>query len=238
MHDTLAQHIQTSGNNFEPRFAAALIRKALEAISVPLSGDPLIILGLNDGIIPQNSVGNSFIPDSLRRAYGLPVLENQDAISAYIFYRLVQRAKKLSFVYNSLTDESNTGEPSRFLKQLEFESNFEFRYQDQHLQIKVEDQQELVIPKTTAIMDKLGLYLSGKRTLSASALTTYIANPIDFFYKYVAEISEPEEVNEVVEANNLGTILHGTMEDFYNQLKAESNFIIRTYSAKAPELTT
>ncbi|EEI93740.1 hypothetical protein HMPREF0765_0593 [Sphingobacterium spiritivorum ATCC 33300] len=244
MHDTLAQHIQTSGNNFAPRFAAALIRKALEAISVPLSGDPLsglqvmglletrnlnfdhvVILGLNDGIIPQNSVGNSFIPDSLRRAYGLPVLENQDAISAYIFYRLVQRAQKLSFVYNSLTDESNTGEPSRFLKQLEFESNFEFRYQDQHLQIKVEDQQELVIPKTTVIMDKLGLYLSGNRTLSASALTTYIANPIDFFYKYVAEISEPEEVNEVVEANNLGTILHGAMEDFYNQLKAESNFI-------------
>mgnify|MGYP003523371912 CR=1 FL=1 len=110
-----------------------------------LNFDHVVILGMNDGILPKSSTSHSFIPDSLRRVYGLPVLENQDAISAYIFYRLAQRAKKISLVYNSLTDESNTGEPSRFLKQLEYESAFNFKYREQRSSIEVEQPPTLAI---------------------------------------------------------------------------------------------
>ena len=83
-----------------------------------LNFDKVVMLGFNEGIVPKSSAGNSFIPDSIRRVYGLPVLENQDAISAYMVYRLIQRAGNINFVYNSLTDESTSGEPSRILKQL------------------------------------------------------------------------------------------------------------------------
>src|SRR5690606_8043173 len=117
-YDTLSNHAKEGKQVLEVGFVISLIQKTLQNISVPLSGSPLnglqvmgllesrnlnfkhvVLLGLNDGIVPKTTTGNSFIPDSLRRVYGLPVLENQDAISAYMFYRLIQRAEKVSVVY-------------------------------------------------------------------------------------------------------------------------------------------
>jgi len=239
LQDTLQHHIAKYQKDIELSFVLSLIQKSLIAIAVPLEGDPLngiqimgllesrnlnfdrvIILGLNEGIVPQASTGTTFIPDSLRRAYGLPVLENQDAISAYMFYRLIQRSKSIDFVYNSLTDESNSGEPSRFIKQLEHESDFNFYHKELQLTVKTELKRDEVVIKSEKVQQVLNKYLSGQKYLSASALTTYISNPIDFFYKYVAGIEEPKEVEETVEAYKVGLILHDVMEQFYAQLKA------------------
>ncbi|WAC41653.1 PD-(D/E)XK nuclease family protein [Pedobacter sp. SL55] len=231
LNDTLKDFVKDE----EFHFVVQLIQKSLQGVSVPLSGDPLkgvqlmgllesrnlnfdniVFLGFNEGIIPKTSIGNSFIPDGIRRAYGLPVLENLDAISAYMVYRLLQRAKNISFVYNSLTDESNTGEVSRILKQLEYESNFKFNYKALNLPVSTEPQHVIEIDKKDENIQKaLQRYLTGEKVLSPSALTMYISNPIDFFFRYIAEIKEPEEVTAVIEANQIGSILHKVMEYFY-----------------------
>jgi len=231
LNDTLKQFVAEE----EYHFVVQLIQKSLQSVAVPLSGDPLkgvqlmgllesrnlnfdniTFLGFNEGIIPKTSIGNSFIPDSIRRAYGLPVLENLDAISSYMVYRLLQRAKTINFVYNSLTDENNTGEVSRILKQLEYESGFDFTYHTLNLPVTTEPQEAIVIdkkyPRIQAILQQ---YLNGEKILSPSALTMYISNPIDFFFRYIAEIKEPEEVTAVIEANQIGSILHKVMEYFY-----------------------
>jgi ATP-dependent helicase/nuclease subunit B len=236
LHDTFGKHVGIE----ETSFVIYLVQKALKAIAVPLSGDPLngiqvmglletrnlnfdnvVILGFNEGIIPKSSIGNSFIPDSLRRVYGLPVLENLDAISSYMVYRLIQRAKNISLVYNNLTDESTSGEASRILKQLSYESTFTFNYHELNLNVKTEVSREVKIEKkdNKFIQDTLALYLEGKRKFSPSALTQYISNPIDFFFNYIAGIKEPKEVSAVVEANEIGSILHQVMEYFYSDLK-------------------
>lgn len=239
LHDTFGKHI----GNEEIQFVIYLVQKSLQAISVPLSGDPLkgiqlmglletrnlnfdkvVILGFNEGIIPKSSIGNSFIPDSIRRVYGLPVLENLDAISSYMVYRLMQRAKNINFVYNSLTDDKATGEASRILKQLEYESGFRFNYNELNLDVKTEPFKEVRIEKenNVFIQETLQKYLDKKKVLSPSALTQYISNPIDFFFNYIAGIKEPKEVSAVVEANEIGSILHKVMEYFYQDLmKAE-----------------
>lgn len=231
LNDTLRSFV--AGEEF--RFVVQLIQKSLMGVSVPLSGDPLkgvqlmgllesrnlnfdklVFLGFNEGIIPKTSIGNSFIPDSIRRAYGLPVLENLDAISSYMVYRLLQRAKSINFVYNSLTDERNSGEVSRILKQLEYESNFSFNYQSLNLPVSTEPKEEIIIDKKDPVIQAaLQRYLKGEKILSPSALTMYISNPIDFFFRYIADIKEPEEVTEVIEANQIGSILHKVMEYFY-----------------------
>lgn len=231
LNDTLSQFVKGE----EYHFVVQLIQKSLQGVSVPLSGDPLkgiqlmgllesrnlnfdkvVFLGFNEGIIPKTSIGNSFIPDNIRRAYGLPVLENLDAISSYMVYRLLQRAKNINFVYNGLTDENNSGEVSRILKQLEHESTFDFNYATLSLTVTTEPQEELIIdkqnPEVQAVLQR---YLKGEKVLSPSALTMYISNPIDFFFRYIAEIKEPEEVTAVIEANQIGSILHKVMEYFY-----------------------
>jgi len=237
LHDTFSNHIGKE----EIPFVIYLVQKSLQAIAVPLSGDPLngiqvmglletrnlnfdkvVILGFNEGIIPKSSIGNSFIPDSIRRVYGLPVLENLDAISAYMVYRLLQRAKNINFVYNSLTDESTSGEASRILKQLEYESGFDFTYNELNLEVKTEPFKEVKIEKTSNafIQETLQKYLDKKKVLSPSALTQYISNPIDFFFNYIAGIKEPKEISAVVEANEIGSILHKVMEYFYEDLRS------------------
>lgn len=245
LHDTLTSYTA----NLPLPFVLSLMQKAVQGIAVPLSGEPLegvqvmgllesrsldfdhvYILGVNEGILPQVSVSPSFIPDSIRRAYGLPVLENQDAISAYMFYRLIQRSRKISLVYNGQGDDNNTGEPSRFLRQLEFESGYTFKYFDQSQTISTAHHFRTDIKKEGEVLSRLNLYLDKQDPsvrLSATALTTYMNCAVQFFYKYIAKIEEPKELSENLEANNIGSMLHFVLERFYEELKKESPYITR-----------
>jgi ATP-dependent helicase/nuclease subunit B len=245
LHDTLNEYT----NALPLPFVLSLMQKAIQGIAVPLSGEPLegvqvmgllesrsldfdhvYILGVNEGILPQVSVSPSFIPDSIRRAYGLPVIENQDAISAYMFYRLLQRSRKISLVYNGQGDENNTGEPSRFLRQLEFESGYTFTYYDQSQTISTSHHTKTDIKKEGEILSRLNRYLDQKEPslrISATALTTYMNCPVQFFYKYIAKIEEPKELTENLEANNIGSMLHFVLERFYEELKADGPYMTR-----------
>ena len=227
-------------------FVLSLIRKTLQGISVPLEGEPLrgiqvigllesrcldfdkvIILGVNEGVMPKLNVSPTFIPDSIRRAYGLPVIENQDAISAYLFYRLLQRSSDVSLVYNSLVDESNTGEPSRFIRQLEFESKLKFNYRQHEQPVKIESNPPLSVPKTGKVWQALERFLQSRENekISATAITTYMGCQLQFFYKYIAKIKEPDTISENLEASQIGSIFHQVMEWFYQQLTASHPLI-------------
>ncbi|WP_158796205.1 PD-(D/E)XK nuclease family protein [Pedobacter sp. L105] len=243
LHDTLTSYTA----DLPLPFVLSLMQKAIQGIAVPLTGEPLqgvqvmgllesrsldfdhvYILGVNEGILPQVAVSPSFIPDSIRRAYGLPVLENQDAISAYMFYRLLQRSRQVSLVYNGQGDDNNTGEPSRFLRQLEFESGYTFKYFDQSQAISIDHPISFPIEKDEDVLHRLNLYLDKQdpsARLSATALTTYMNCPVQFFYKYIAKIEEPKELAENLEASNIGSMLHFVMERFYAELKEEGPYI-------------
>jgi len=243
LHDTLTEF----AGRLPLPFVLSLIQKAVQGIAVPLTGEPLqgvqvmgllesrsldfdhvYILGVNEGVLPQVSVSPSFIPDSIRRAYGLPVIENQDAISAYMFYRLLQRSRKATLVYNGQSDDNTTGEPSRFLRQLEFESGYTFKYFDQSQAVSPEHPVHMDIQKEGEVLQRLHLYLDGQdpsARLSATALTTYMNCPVQFFYKYIAKIGEPEALAENLEANNIGSMLHYVLEKFYEELKDENAYI-------------
>jgi ATP-dependent helicase/nuclease subunit B len=240
LHDALGTYLPALTSSNELSFILSLIQKALQGIAVPLTGEPLqgiqvmgllesrsldfeqvYILGINEGLLPQSSVSPSFIPDSIRRAYGLPVIENQDAISAYMFYRLLQRSSKVSLVYNAQADDTNTGEPTRFLRQLEYESGYHFNYLEHKQSITTEKRLPIVIYKDEKVMAVLNKYLNGEVPLSASALTSYVNCPLQFFYKYVAKIEEPKEISENLEANYIGSMLHYVLETFYGDLMTE-----------------
>lgn len=259
LHDALSVYLPDLTSSKELSFILSLIQRAVQGIAVPLTGEPLqgiqvmgllesrsldfekvYILGVNEGLLPQTSASPSFIPDSIRRAYGLPVLENQDAISAYMFYRLLQRSSKVSLVYNAQADDTNTGEPTRFLRQLEYESGYAFNYLEHKQSITTEKKIPVIIQKGKEVMEVLNKYLTGEVALSASALTSYVNCPLQFFYKYVAKIEEPKEISENLEANYIGSMLHYVLETFYGDLIAEDPMIskqrISEYRKRVPEL--
>ena len=245
LHDTLKAY----NADLPLPFVLSLMQKAIQGIAVPLTGEPLqgvqvmgllesrsldfdhvYILGVNEGVLPQINVSPSFIPDSIRRAYGLPVIENQDAISAYMFYRLLHRSRKVSLVYNGQGDDSSIGEPSRFLRQIEFESGYTFKYFDQAQAISTVHHTNTDIKKEGEVLTRLNLYLDKQAPsmrVSATALTTYMNCAVQFFYKYIAKIEEPKELTENLEANNIGSMLHFVMERFYEELKTASPYITK-----------
>lgn len=226
-------------------FQIGLIRKAIAPINSAIEGDPLdglqimgllesrclnfdniYILGANEGILPKTSSGTTFLPNTLRRAYGLPILENQDALSAYLFYRHLQYSTGIHFFYNSIVDENSTGEESRFIRQLEFESKFNFiKKQQQQPILFPPKEEELIIPKTGKVWDALrAKYIDGKVKISATALTTYLLSPLQFFFKHVAEIKEPPRISQEFEMNLLGTVIHNVMESILKPYKGLQDF--------------
>lgn len=247
LHDGVESHASTLGLSF----VFLLIKKALSGLSVPLEGEPLrgiqvmgllesrcldfdrvIVLGADEGVLPKTGITATFIPDSLRRAYGLPVPENQDAISAYLFYRLLQHSNDIVLVYNNLVTENSSGEASRFIRQLEFESNLQFSYQQHQQPVKIEPSRQISIAKKGKVWDALKKFIYNgsvwdTRNISATALTTYLNCSLEFFYRYLAKLEEPKEVPENLEAGQIGSALHQVLEWFYRDL-AESNALITT----------
>src|SRR5690606_8729339 len=120
----------------------------------------VFVIGANEGALPKITAAPTFIPDSIRRAHGLPVLENQDALSAYLFYRLLQYPERVTVVYNQVVDERNSGEVSRFVRQLNFESGFAWRRHVQRQQVRTAPPLEPVaVAKAGAVWQKMLRYV-------------------------------------------------------------------------------
>lgn len=210
---------------------AAIIGDPLEGVQIMgllesrnLNFDRIYMVGANEGVLPAVSASPSFIPYHVRKAYGMPVRENQDALSAYLFYRLLHHCEECTILYNALVDNSNSGEPSRFVKQLQYETQLPITTAGigwpQEKSENTPKPPELTIPKDEHVWKQLEQYLVGadgttERTLSASAFTLYLNSPLEFFFRYVARIKEPPAVSEGIEANKLGQVIHLVMENFY-----------------------
>jgi len=227
-------------------FQIGLIKKAISPINSAIEGNPLegiqimgllesrclnfdnvYILGANEGILPKTSNSPTFIPNSLRRAYGLPILENQDALSAYLFYRHFQYSEGIHIFYNGLVDESSTGEESRFIKQLEFESkfNFERKIQQQTIQFAGKTK-EIIIEKQGEVWEKMYEdFIVDQKRISATAFTTYLQSPLQFFLKHIANIKEPPSISQEFEMNKLGTVIHNVMEKIFLPFKDQKDFV-------------
>ncbi len=184
-----------------------------------LDFETVIITSVNEGVLPAGKSINSFIPYDLKRAYNLPTYKEKDAIYTYHFYRLIQRAKHVYLIYNSENEGVGGGEKSRFLLQLEIDKrpNHILNKRIISSEIPTLVTQPLQVDKNEEILEKLKeLSAYG---LSPSAITSYIRNPIDFYYKYVLGVKDIDEVEETIAANTLGTVIHNTLENFYKPLE-------------------
>lgn len=183
-----------------------------------LDFDNLIILSANEGKMPPASKANTLVPHSLRRAFEMPVTDHQDAIYAYVFYRLMQRAQKICLIYNSSEETGKSGEVTRFVKQLEQESQFDIKSSALALKVSLPGSSEIVINKNEFVLQKLHRYSSVdkfQKRFTPTALNTYLDCSLKFYFTYILDLRQQEEVTEEVDARVFGNILHHTMENLY-----------------------
>jgi hypothetical protein len=180
-----------------------------------LDFDTVIVTSMNEGKFPAGKSQNSFIPYDVKRELGLPTFKEKDAIYTYHFYHLLQRAKNIYLIYNTESEGLDAGEKSRFITQLEVEKQQKHTLTHEIYNAVLPETAYLpmVIPKSEMVMKRLKEI--AEKGFSPSALTSYIRNPIQFYFQKILRISEVEEVEENIALNTLGTIIHETLRVLY-----------------------
>jgi hypothetical protein len=180
-----------------------------------LDFETVIVTSMNEGKFPAGKSMNSFIPYDVKRELGLPTFKEKDAIYTYHFYHLLQRAKTIYLIYNTESEGLDAGEKSRFITQLEVEKQpkHTLTHEIYNAILPETAYQPIVVPKSELVMIRLKEIAD--KGFSPSALTSYIRNPIDFYFQKILRISEVEEVEENIALNTLGTIIHETLEALY-----------------------
>jgi hypothetical protein len=178
-----------------------------------LDFETVIIVSVNEGVLPAGKTNNSFIPFDVKIENGLPTYKEKDAVYTYHFYRLLQRAKNAHIIYNTEPDVLSGGERSRFITQLEFEAHHNLDHKIVIPETPQITPQLLTVKKTPEIISKLKTVAA--KGFSPSSLSQYIQNPIDFYNQKILGVKADILLEETVAANTFGSIIHNTLEAFY-----------------------
>ncbi|MBL4707379.1 MAG: PD-(D/E)XK nuclease family protein [Flavobacteriales bacterium] len=183
-----------------------------------LDFENIIISSVNEGTLPSGKSHNSFIPFDIKKKFKLPSYQEKDAIFAYHFYRLLQRAQNISILYNTKVDQLQGGERSRFIEQLIHE--FKLKNKSSSLtEITVAPKANSNHTPSVSIVpnDRIKKQFINKleNRLSASALNVYLNCPLDFYYKYALRLKETDSFEEKIQDNTLGTLVHDSLEQLY-----------------------
>lgn len=189
----------------------------------------LIMLSLNEGQLPKAGGDSSFIPYNLRKAFGMTTIEHKNAVYAYYFYRLIQRAENVTLLYNTASEGLNHGEMSRFMLQFLVESPHTISREYLEAGQSPQSGREISVEKTpeiiTRMYERYDVNRHPRSLFSPSALNTYLDCRLKFYYRYVAGLKAPDEVSAEIDSALFGTIFHRAAELVYKDLTANGKEI-------------
>ncbi|MCH5335320.1 MAG: PD-(D/E)XK nuclease family protein [Alistipes sp.] len=245
----IAEEIAKTGNSLagcgidiSTAVYTSLLRRHLQTLRIPFEGEPLegvqimgiletrnldfknvIILSMTDDNFPGAvSSRASFIPYNLRAAYALPTHEHHEGVYAYYFYRLIQRAENVWMLYRSHADEKSTGEPSRYIRQLGFESGLKIGRTEVGVDIVPAHDSRLEVAKEGRTLEKLGEFTGpARRMLSPTAFYRYVACPMRFYLASIARVNVDDELSDDIDSRIFGNILHASMQILYERIRGE-----------------
>lgn len=225
-----------------------LLVKVLSATNIPFHGEPaigmqvmgvletrnldfrhLVLLSVNEGQLPKSGGDSSFIPYNLRKAFGMTTIEHKIAVYAYYFYRLLQRAERITLMYNTSSDGLNRGEWSRFMLQFLIEWPHPITRQFLEVGQSPQGTSPITVEKTPDVMRRMqslfDVRANPKAKFSPSALNYYLDCPLKFYYRYVAGLSAPDEVSAEIDSATFGSIFHYAAEHIYKDLTTHGKVI-------------
>ena len=193
----------------------------------------LIVLSMNERVFPRKHFSRSFIPYTIRKGFGMATIEHQECMYAYYFYRMISRAENVYLLYDARTTGLGSGDPSRYIQQL-CKVYTESKTKIKHISFDISSTKELEIqvPKTAQIMEKLNVYRdrNSNKYLSASAINTYLACPLKFYFEKVEGLYINDEITEFMNASTIGTVIHDIMLQIYS--KSSLKIITKDYIKK------
>ena len=232
----------------QPATFHRLLVRVMSTASIPFHGEPaigmqvmgvletrnldfrhLVLLSVNEGQLPKSGGDSSFIPYNLRKAFGMTTIEHKIAVYAYYFYRLLQRAERITLMYNTSSDGLNRGEWSRFMLQFLIEWPHPITRQFLEAGQSPQGTSPITVEKTPDVMRRMqslfDVRANPKAKFSPSALNYYLDCPLKFYYRYVAGLSAPDEVSAEIDSATFGSIFHYAAEHIYKDLTTHGKVI-------------
>lgn len=210
-----------------------LLRSLTSQTTIPLHGEPaiglqimglletrnldfshLLMLSCNEGKMPKSKSMLSIIPYSLRQAFNMTTTDHIDALYSYYFHRLLQRAEDITLLYNQATSDTSKAEMSRYMLQTLIDSPHKIVRQT----IVAGQRPNTTLPQAIEKDEMTRAVLDQKGRISPSALGRYLRCPIAFFYEQVADIREPEELDNATDNRHFGNIFHQAAQNLYLQV--------------------
>jgi ATP-dependent helicase/nuclease subunit B len=179
----------------------------------------LVVLSVNEGILPSGRLPNSFIPFDIKQEFGLPTFRHKDAVFAYHFYRMLQRAANIHLLYDTEGDQMKGGEKSRFITQIGYELK---KYNPatifEELLLRPNPPaaglvQDITVAKTPSIMERLAE--KSRKGFSPTSLNQFIKCPLRFYYQEILGLTEADSVEETIEARTMGTVIHHVFQEVF-----------------------
>ena len=219
-----------------------LIQQLIQTTSIPFHGEPaegiqvmgvletrnldfdhILVLSCNEGKLPKGVNDSSFIPFTLRNAYGLTTVENKVAIFAYYFHSMLQRAHDITLTYNNATEDGQSGEMSRFMLQMMVESQHSIKRRTLtagQKPLRPAYNEEQKTDEVMAVLDDI-------KMITPTFLNTYQRCQKQFYYKYVKGLLEPDEIDEDEVDNKIfGNIFHRAAELFYYTFASKEDIAV------------
>ena len=210
------------------RLLRLLFRRAMESVTMPFHGEPvtdiqvmgvletrlldfdkLLLLHVEEGIIPQRQNDASFIPFYLRKAYHMQTSDEKATIYAYNFFRLLSRAGHSTILFTTAESSEGGKGMSRFIMQMLVSPEFNVQ--------KVQMREPGILARTVIEEATLDQPAPLPEHLSPSALNTYISCPLCYYRQYIEHLHPCEEEDVLFEANTLGSFVHHAMQYIYTE---------------------
>jgi len=209
-----------------------------------LSFEKVIMIDLNEEVVPAHEEVNPLLPEPLKGAIGLAGREREEAIVRYHFERLIGSAAEVHLLWQASALPAASGLEgkrvrSRFIEKLLWQ---EEKKRGVLLGDSVERAplhisgecflREGGLAKRGDDRVRVEQFLGERSSaggLSASLLNTYLLCPLKFYYHYLLGLKPTAAVVEDVDSAELGKIIHRALEDYFalfrgkTYLKAEDN---------------
>ena len=246
------RHPESATNPFTYSVVTDLLRTTIARARVPFSGMPLrglqvmgiletrgldfdtvIIPDAAEGILPTATKLDTTIPFSLRRGYNLPTTDLQEQTRAYNFFRLMSRAKRVVFLYDSRTGDASVGEPSRYVQLLrdiyhipmyEAEASFPLISAEGDDLSTFHEDQELVSQYRAKI--SANEPSEEAKYLSASQMRNFHTCPRRFYYTAIEGIKDDENLSGLMDRRDAGNIFHEAMKRIYKPYESKPNVLL------------
>ena len=249
-----SDHLKTIGIKVLKRLLNQLVAsESLSFFGEPLKGlqimgmletrlldfDKVIMLSVNEGVLPRGKKENSFIPFDIKREFGLPTHHDHDAVFANHFYRLLHHGKEIDLVYlDGQNDFGAPSEKSRFIEQISFElplinPDVSIEHFSHNTRPKLNDF-KVCLPKDSEILEAIKVRL--QKGISPSALNKFIACSLDFYYRYVLRLGETEEVEEHLKHSTFGTCIHAVLEILFDPF-VKKNLLVQDIERMEKKVT-